>query len=271
MKKFQTLLLGFMLSIGAVSFVAAQTVSQSFQADAKNTPRGSIVTIDPDNPDSIIAASKTESAYGVVVSNSDTAVSITGEKTGSYVASIGRYEVLVSSESGNIGKGQKLALSSIKGVARAAAEIDEFALGIAVEATDFTNNGPDVVTEQELTTDGNEKIKVKVVRILVDFQIGRNPGYKNPTKAPKALVALGEAIAGKEVSLTRIYLGMAIVATSLVTTFILTYSSVRGSFLAIGRNPLSKASVLRGLMISSLLSLAIFALGLAGTFLIMRL
>src|SRR5690606_15115252 len=102
--------------------------------------------------------------------------------------------------------------------------------------------------------------------------IQRNPNEKS-TKArvPEALERIGQAIAEKEVSAVRIYISLAITAISLITALVVLYTGVRGSIISIGRNPMSKRSILRALLQIILTSFLILVIGLFAVYLLLRL
>ena len=87
----------------------------------------------------------------------------------------------------------------------------------------------------------------------------------------EALERIGQAIAEKEVSAVRIYISLAITAISLITALVVLYTGVRGSIISIGRNPMSKRSILRALLQIILTSFLILVIGLFAVYLLLRL
>ena len=81
----------------------------------------------------------------------------------------------------------------------------------------------------------------------------------------------GEAITGKSVSTIRLYVALVILLVTVFITGSLLYGGVRSSLIAIGRNPLAKGAVARGLVQVIILGVIIFVLGLFSIYLILKL
>ena len=73
-----------------------------------------------------------------------------------------------------------------------------------------------------------------------------------------ALRRASELIAGKPVNPVRVYLSLVILAMAALISGSLIYSAVRSALIAIGRNPLSKKSIIRGLFQVVLIGLMVF-------------
>ena len=71
--------------------------------------------------------------------------------------------------------------------------------------------------------------------------------------------------------MVKMYVSVAIMAMSIVIAGILLYAGVRGSIISIGRNPLSKRSILRGLMQVIIGGVLVLIIGLFTVYLLLRL
>ena len=95
--------------------------------------------------------------------------------------------------------------------------------------------------------------------------------YRSRDYLPEFLRKSAESLSGKPVPPARIWTGIAIV---IVTGFLagsLLYAGVRNALISIGRNPLGKKGIIRGLMQVVIISLIIFITGLFGVYLLVKL
>jgi hypothetical protein len=113
---------------------------------------------------------------------------------------------------------------------------------------------------------------VKIGSIPVTIDIKTNPNHKSTdVNAPDFLKRIGEAVADKEVSPVRIYLGVGIAVVSLIAAIVVVYAGVRNSVISIGRNPMSKKSIFRALLEVILTALLIVIVGLFAVYLLLKL
>ncbi len=150
-----------------------------------------------------------------------------------------------------------------------ATRTDRIIVGRAATDIDL-NNDTNVVAKQTIRNQVNQERVVKIGRVEVDIAIGKNPVYQEKLVAPVFLRNFGESIAGKPVSSLRIYMSLSILIVSGAVASSLVYSAIRSSMVAVGRNPLSKKSIMRSLLQVVVISLVIFLCGLAGMYIILR-
>lgn len=177
-----------------------------------------------------------------------------------FVATDGTYPVLVTTQNGPIKAGDYISMSATNGIAAKATEDQPYILGQALEAFDGDNN---VITAAR----GGAAIG----RINVSVMPGKNPLVKASTAIPEPLRRAGEAIAGKNVTPLRIYAALAIfIASALIATSLL-WVGVRSGMISIGRNPLSRHSIIQGLLQVVVVSVFVFAIGVFAVYLLLRL
>lgn len=250
--------------------LVAQEFTQGFATD-ETLLRGALVSR-VENDDAKVASASLETVdrlYGVVVRSNETAVSLTVDPAGVLVATSGRFEMLVSNINGEIKQGDYLTASAIKGIAMRADDRQSKTIGQAL--VDFNADQPEqILTTRDVTTSEGQTISVGIGRILVDLDVRNNP-LAFGVQAPEVLIKLGETIAGGPVSVTRIWGALSVLALSFATGSVIFYAGIRTSLIAIGRNPLSKASVLRGFLQVSAISLSIFLIGGFAVYLILKL
>jgi hypothetical protein len=106
----------------------------------------------------------------------------------------------------------------------------------------------------------------------VDVGVMRNPGFgSDEAELPKFIRKAAENIAGKKVDSSRVYLAMAVFIICTIVAGTLMYGGVRSGIISIGRNPLSKKSIIRGMMQVVIFGLIIFILGIFGVYLLLKL
>ena len=72
----------------------------------------------------------------------------------------------------------------------------------------------------------------------LDIGITKNPlSDKSPAFVPAFMVKLASGVADKSVSALRIYISMVMLVITAVSAVSILYGSVRGSMIALGRNP----------------------------------
>lgn len=266
---FTGLVMLVVFSVTASSF--AQTVTQGYSSD-KILQRGTVVSLDTENTSKVMPTDKQKNQdriHGVVVAPNDSTFTLSDDQQKTFVANVGRFDVLVSTEAGIIQPGDFLTVSSIPGIAMKAGEKDAYSIGKAIEGFDGSTKS---VTDKDLEDSLGNISNVKVGRIAIDISIGFNPLLKpQDSTLPEYLQKATDVIAGKQVSPVRVYVSLFIILASAGVAGSLLYSGVKTSFISIGRNPLSKKSITKSLFQIILTSIIIFLIGLFGVYLLLRL
>jgi hypothetical protein len=264
------LALGFLVFLSFISPLQAQTVTQGYGSD-EQLQRGMIVQLKKSDTTKVEAV-KYETAdqmQGVVVDANDAPVTLSGDNKKTFVANGGHFAVLVSDQNGQINAGDYVTISNLAGVGMKASDLDPVVVGRALGGF----NGKDsVVSEAKIEDSTGQSKTVHLGRVDTDISVSRNPllRAKEPN-LPDALKRAAETIAGKEVNATRVYIGLIIfIIASLISTILL-YSGIRSALISIGRNPLSKKSIIRGMLQVIITSLIIFITGLFGVYLLLKL
>jgi hypothetical protein len=231
-----------------------------------------IVGLKKDDPRKVeaINSDQVDRIHGVVVGANDTAVLISNEKEKVFVATNGRFPVLVSDQGGDIKVGDYITASAISGVGMKSNERVAIVVGKSTEAFSSKNGNIVVGTAKIKDSSGKERV-VKISRITVDLGIGRNPLQKTDESLPAALKRASELIAGKPVSPIRVYMSLLILVVSAAIAGSLTYSAVRSGLIAIGRNPLGKRAIIRGMFQVVIIALMVFVAGVFGVYLLLKL
>lgn len=212
--------------------------------------------------------------YGLTVDPHELSISISNSSLANeaYVATSGTYNVLVSTQNGAVKAGDYITMSAIDGVLMKAGSYDDQKVVFGRAAGDFSGKTNSIGSSTLHFSDGKTTQTVALGMVPVAINIERNPNQKS-TKAnlPPALQKLGEAIADKPVSPTRIYLSIGITGLSIIVALVTLYSGIRNALIAIGRNPLSKKSIFRGLLEIILTGFIILIIGLFAVYLLLKL
>lgn len=209
--------------------------------------------------------------YGVVVDPHELSLTLSDSSLAneSYVATSGTYDVLVSNQGGPISSGDFVTLSAIDGVAMKAGTDEPTVLGRA--AGGFTGkSGVGSIPLKNVNGQPTQTVTLGLVPVAINIQ--RNPNKKSTkVDVPKPLQRIGQAIAEKPVSPIRIYLSVAITVLCIIIAITVLSAGIRNSIIAIGRNPLSKKSIFRGLLEIVLTSFLILIIGLFTVYLLLKL
>ncbi len=243
-----------------VTKVRADNIVQGFNATGSPQP-GWVVGVSKNSSEVVQPASTSDSGniYGVVIDPSQAPLTVQRQGQQVYVASSGSYPVLVSTQNGSIRPGDYISVSSIQGVGAKATNDESNILGQALSSFDGSSN---VITSANGTNIG---------RVTVSIGPGRNPLLVNDVSIPSPLRSIGQAIAGRSVSALRIYAALAIFLVTAIIAASLLYVGVRSGMTAIGRNPLSRHSILNSLSQVVVMACMIFLAGLLGIYLLLRL
>lgn len=248
----------------------AQTVTEGFNSDSQ-LQRGMIISTNKDNPGKIQPATKDsfKDTYGVVVSANDTPVTLSKEGQQYFVATVGNFDTLVSNQNGNVSKGDYIALSAIPGIGMKAGDSDPIVVGKALNDFDPKK---DVISVAKLKDTGGKEFEVSIARLKVQINVARNPLLKSKEpELPDSLKRITDSIAGKQISALRGYVSLVVFVLSAVAAASLMYGGVRSAITSVGRNPLSKKSIMKSMLQVVVSGLIIFITGLFGVYLILRL
>lgn len=263
-----TLIIGLLVTLLSSLSVGAQDFTQGYSTDDKLI-RGSVVSRSETDENKVDGATldNLDRLFGVVVNSDESALTITTDTAGVYVATTGKYEVLISTLGGEIKSGDYITASSVSGIGMLAGETQELIIGKSLQ--DFNVADPSMVlgTTTVKSVDG-ESHDIVIGRVLADLDVKRNPRLSQ--SAPELIVRFSELIAGKPVSLLRVYAALAVLVVTAALGGSMLYAGIRSAFVAIGRNPLAKKSVMRGLLQVIFTSMAIFLSGFFAVYLILK-
>lgn len=262
--------LAVLIVLGASDSLNAQTFIQGYGAD-NPVQKGMIVRLKEGDTTKVQSVSKDEmdKMHGAIVNPNDAAVTLSGDGEKVFVATRGRQEVLVSNESGEIKEGDFVTVSALSGVGMKAGTIEPMIIGRATEGFDGSSQ---VVGSAKLADSAGGEKEVRLGRIDVEINIGHNPLLKSEEpNMPEFLRKASEAIAGKPVEAVRVYVGLVIFFITTIVSGTLLYGGVRSGIISMGRNPLSKKLIVRGMLQVIVAGLIIFILGIFAVYLLLKL
>lgn len=256
------ILLGFLLSGLVLSSMSSLThasiVGEEFNSD-QYLEKGSIVSLSQDNPKSVELSTITNSEYLVGVVNQVDSNVVTYTKDSSEVkvsvSLAGETEVFVSDANGPIVKGDFVGASWLEGVGMKAVTSDkQKLLGVALD--DFNLDSANTYGPIE-TANGKKEVKVGTINVRLFEKEGNQELLLNRGGLEGFLTSL----AGREVSFAKIMAGSVIFLMSVVVAGFFASSSIRGSFISIGRNPMASASIYRSLLHVTMVSVTVIVIG----------
>lgn len=261
--------LAILVILSLIHPLSAQSVAQGYNAD-QTLQRGMLVAVKGDDPNKVEAVTpdSLDKLKGVVVQANDTPVTISNEGQKVFVSTAGTYDVLVSDQGGQIGVGDYISISSLPGIGMKATDTERTIVGRAVSG--FKGQGDSIGSS---VLENSNQRKVNLGRIQVSISVSRNPLLKAPEtpKVPEFLDKLSQTVANKPVSPIKIYMAVTVFIAAAAISGIMLYSGARSSLISVGRNPLSRKSLLRGLLQVVILSLIIFITGIFGVYLLLKL
>lgn len=249
----------------------AQNVPQGFQSD-QTLQKGMIVRLKPGDGTKVQAVTQQDAGevFGVVVSSSDAAVSLsnTAAAQETFVANSGQYEVLVSNQNGPVKEGDYIAISALGGVGMKASNVQQYVLGKALNAFDGVTK---VEGNTTLKTSSGEQ-QVALGRVTIEVSVAHNPHFSKEKEAgvPQFMNDLAQVVTDKPVTAFRIYASLTVVVVTVIIAGIVLFAGVRTGMVAVGRNPLAKKSISRGLLQVVLIALIVFVIGLIAVYLLLR-
>lgn len=250
--------------------VIAQTITEGFSSEQK-LQRGMVVRFKADDPSKIEAVSQetANETFGIIVGPTEAPITLSQEGQSYFVATVGTFDVLVSTQQGPVNRGDYVAISSIDGLGMSASQDDQIVVGLALN--DFDGSANVISTPTLKKSDGTES-QLAVGHVQVDVSVNRNPNHKvREADVPEVLQKVTQAIAGQKISPFRAYVSVVIFIATSITAGTILYGGVRSAMISVGRNPLSKKSITGSMVKVVVVGLIVFISGLFGVYLILRL
>lgn len=245
---------------------SSANISHSYQSAAKIT-NGSLVSLDPKKTNYVQLANTTNSSrlIGVAVASNDSLIAVDVTPGTIQVATSGNANTFVSNLNGDIKVGDQISVSPLNGIGMKAAPGSQV-LGLAQTAF---NKNTDGATSRKITDKQGRSSSVQVGYVRASIAIGANNSSGNGVVLNN-LQKVVQSVTGHTVPTGRITISIAVVIVAVLALITLTYASIYGSIISVGRNPLAKYAVFRTL--GSVLGMALLTTLIAGitVFLLLR-
>jgi hypothetical protein len=231
------------LQAGAV----ATTISKAYNSSGPITD-GSLVSLDQKVGNAINEANSSNGnrLLGVAVANNNSLLAINSSNSTVQVAISGTVNALVSSVNGNIRVGNQVSVSPFNGIGIDAVDGSKI---IGLAETPFTSSTNGAIKLAVKDKQGKIKnIWVGFAKIEISIGSGSYASASGGTQV-NSLQKLFKGFTGKTVPTVRIVTSLGIAFVALLSLVTLIYSSIYGSIISIGRNPLAKHAVSRALIV----------------------
>jgi hypothetical protein len=251
----------------------SNAVTQSYNADP-SVQLGMIVKLKDKATNTVTPVSSAEIAnmLGIVVPATDATIVLTPATIKAQqvlVATSGHFNILVCNQNGPIKTGDFITISAVDGIGMKADENQLEVIGKAAAGFSGTAN---VIGSVKLKDSAGRSNTVALGRVPIDLRITHNPLFqKSADYVPGFLAKAATAVANKPVSVARIYLGLALLFVSSIIAGEMLYSGVRSGMIAVGRNPLSKKSIIKSLIETVIAGVIVFVVGIFAVYLLLKL
>lgn len=258
------------LMVISVKFpILAQAVTQGYGSD-QSLQRGMLVQLKESDASKVEAVKQAvaDKTFGVVVDANDAPVTLSSDGKKVFIATAGKFDALVSSQNGEIKAGDYIAVSAVDGIGMKASDKEAVVVGRALSGFDGKSNA--ISTLGVKSSDGSTQ-KVNIGRVSADVSVSKNPLFKaTEPNLPEALRRATEAIAGKPVNAVRAYIAVFVFLITAITSATLMLGGVRSAIISIGRNPLGKKTIIRGMFQVIITGMIIFITGVFGVYLLLK-
>lgn len=260
---------GFQLLIGGIVYGAVVTRGYSAK---ELVPAGTVVSLEKKGSNTIEKATPENELLivGVVTGANNSLLELQPEGSVVRVATEGGLDVLASTVNGDINNGDKLILSPLAGIM--AKDNPDMKNGKYLGVSTGTLNKETLGAKQiEVDQINGDKRKVTIGKISAKLMISeRKPSISSiTTEGNNAITRLAKQITGKSVSMAKTIAALVVLITTMIIAGVLLNSSIRGTFLSLGRNPLSHDSLMTGLVRVIIVSLIVLVGGATAAYAIL--
>lgn len=238
------------------SIVSAASLAQGYHSSQPVTV-GSIVSLTQSGGSEIKTTDllNEDLMLGIAVDSSNAIVDLQPTGSDVRVAINGEAPVLVSNENGDINPGDNLIISQVAGVAMKDSSDSNAKRYIGVASEKFNASSPQA--KQVTIKDGNndKTVRIGLIKAKILLSDRKSSSKSNP------VLSYIQKLVGKPVGTAQIVGSVAVFITTLVFTALVINGTVKGAFVSIGRNPLSRPSIISNMLRVSLICLVTLAAG----------
>lgn len=253
-----SLLVGVALALSVLNpFVAsAASIAQGYHS-SESLIRGTVVSVGKSANEVVATTQQNQrTVIGVAVGSSDAIIDVQPHGSDVRIAINGDASVVVSDIGGDIKTGDSLIISPLSGVAMKDSRDSQATKYIAVANQNFNTHSKEA-SKVAITLNDGTKRDVAVGLINAKLLLTN----RTPAKGQNILMVAAEKLAGRPVSNLQILAASAVFIATVSLTGLLLQGSLKGAFISIGRNPLSKPLIVRNLFKILAVGLLIIAAG----------
>lgn len=250
--------------------VFAGAVTQGFKTSIA-MPTGAVVSLAKGSSDTVEKTTfeNEASLIGVSAAAKDALIDLQPAGSLIRVAVSGDTTLLVTNLNGDITPGDQLVISPLSGIATKINEDVSTKKVIAAAGEKFDKTATNTKQVQVTMPDGSKK-DVIVGRISAKLLLNDRSDKKASAQS-NILASVGQKLTGKPTSPLKLVASSVIAVSTFALAGLILNGSIKGSFISLGRNPLSRDSIVSSLFRASLLAVVITAMGLALAYLILLL
>ncbi len=258
------------ISMVIVGVASATSFTQGYQSSSA-VSLGTVLSLSKDGGNTVEASTveNDTNMVGVAANAADSIIDLQPKGSNIRVAINGESQVLVSTTTGDIKKGDYLVISPLAGIAEKDTQDSKASKYVGVAQQEFTDSSSGASKVTVNLTDGSSKT-VSVGLISVNILLSDRKAGQN-AQSTNILAKIGERITGKQVNTLRVVASAVVVVSVLTITGLIINASIKGAFVSLGRNPLAKMSILTNLMRVMAIALVIFGAGLTAAYLVLAL
>lgn len=242
---------------------------QGYNAEGE-LPQGVIVSMSEEGGPRYVVPANSGNAnrlFGVVSLEEDASVYFSrgdgDEDSEVAVATSGDVYALVSDLNGDINAGDRIAPSDVEGVGAKAISTG-FVIGVAQES--FSGDGAEDAIRIEVETPQGPR-DVFVGKILITAGVDTYRSSDQDKDIFDTLQGTAEVIAGRPVSLARALIAFGILIATLLVVAIVLGSTIQGSMVSLGRNPLAKKTIISSMVRVILFGIVVLSVGATAAYL----
>ncbi len=252
----------------AIVPAVASASSQSFNVlDNKSQP-GMLMSLTANTGVVEPASNRNDTSLVGVIAPDDAAFDIQPGQVS--VKTDGVASTLISTLGGDIRVGDRIGVSSLVGVG-AKLKGNGWIVGIAQSSLDAKTKGaaPSTVIDSK---GSKHQVYVTSLPLLIKvtyYSVSSKAANKS-SSVPDPIQAAADTVAGKHASILALLLSFFLLAIGVMAAGLIVNAAIRGGFLAISRQPLTKVIILRKVALAFGVALVILILVFAGAFVILR-
>jgi hypothetical protein len=223
---------------------------------------GALVSFMPNKPKTVQLATSTTASRLIGVIATSPIITLASGSENAKVALSGTTQALVSDINGTIQVGDKITASPIAGVGMRATA-DTQVVGTALASAPARNAKTRSIPDSRGRT---HTVHIQSILLQVGAAYYQAPGSNI---LPPFVQRAANAIAGRNVSLTRVLVCSMLLLTSLIGITVLVYVATRSAMISLGRNPLAAHDIRKSLYQVITVAASVAALTLVAAYLIL--